>query len=55
MKLFFTKSLRAHEKVFAIQVRDEAAYARQQGEVGVAGEDSCDNAREKDVGTKIQN
>ena len=55
MKLLLTKSLRAHEEVFSIQVGDEAAYARQQGKVRVAREDSCDYASEKDVGTKIQN
>ena len=55
MKLFLTKSIRANEDVFAVQVGDEAAYACQEGEVRVPSEDGCDYASEKDVGAKIQN
>ena len=54
MKLFFTKSLRAHEYAFAVKVGNEAAYASQKGEVWVTSKDSCDYSSEKDVTPKIQ-
>jgi len=54
MKLFLTKSLRAHKEVFSVQIRNEAANACQQSKVRITSEDGCNHAGEKDVGAEIQ-